>query len=406
MGKGDRKTTKGKRFNHSYGNTRYRGGRHNRKKKPSGQKNMKEWSLERIYAECGRSTNTTNIIFKKESLSAKKYGQSIVGDIYYTIKERNELENNINKDISKESNGNIRFKLLIKNNLNADLIRELQIHGFPNSDILRLDCYCLPNRKEFTKKGIRSLPKQITISTKKSSFKESCQDEYNFYNNRFNKEEELLPSETIRYAALVKFLFPQNFDNKFRIKYLKEVQSDDFKYEYLELLYSSGDISDEDRKSFDIYINNRLSLVQSNIEKEFNDSGIKKSDIYSKHHKSFCYLMAVCMDFKPEVLLYSDKKIFWDINSFLHILFRHTLEFQFDKNYGDKDVIMYELPELRNLIKTILGRNSENIKEHFNKYPSTRYSMTNKLRDYFNGDYYELQINSDGLLETFYKATR
>lgn len=157
MGKGDKKSKKGKRFRKSHGKIRPKN-RNIVRRKVLAIENMTKWSIERLYSECGRYNRTTSIVFKDKSQSQTLFGQSITGEIFYTLEERRKLENRGKNGFVKESNGIVKFKIILKDELNPTQIKILVTEGFPSSDILFLDYYPLPLINEFQSKGVRKLP--------------------------------------------------------------------------------------------------------------------------------------------------------------------------------------------------------------------------------------------------------
>ena len=115
MGKGDKKTKKGKISKKSYGKTRVKKESSRLFIKP---KDFRFWSRERLFFDIGRFDYTATIIFKKNSESFIKYGEMITGELYYTKKERHLLKIKLNSGVKYETDGKTLFTTLIKDRLN------------------------------------------------------------------------------------------------------------------------------------------------------------------------------------------------------------------------------------------------------------------------------------------------
>jgi ribosomal small subunit protein bTHX len=124
MGKGDKKSKKGKRFRKSHGKIRPKH-RNIVRRTVLAIENMTKWSIERLYHDCGRYNRTTSIVFKDKSQSQTLFGQSITGEIFYTLEERRKLENREKNGFVEESNGNVKFKIILKDALNPTQIKIL-----------------------------------------------------------------------------------------------------------------------------------------------------------------------------------------------------------------------------------------------------------------------------------------
>ena len=405
MGKGDRKTKKGKRFRRSCGNKRPKN-KNIVQRIPLSIAEMKKWSIERLYCESGRYSRTTSIVFKNKSDSYVKFGNSICGDIHYTLEERKNLERRAKNGFISEENGNVKFKIILQDNLTPNQIKLLLTEGFPNTDIFDLDYYPLPMVNHFQSKGTRKLPKPNFVISDNSNFKSSCIQELDFYKHRIQKKEKLLPFEKIKFAALAKFLTPDVFDDKLKEEYVKEDQKDEFDLIYLELKDYIGNIKSLESEALNKAIEKKLNIIKAQVENEFISASIEKKDIYIRYRKLFTNLVTIGYKFKPRIIMFSQPNVYWDFDRFLHIIFRHTWALRLGEKYDEKDVIKYDISEIENLVETVLNEIKEDMENHFKQHPNKRFSKFKDQRHYFKGDYYEFHINSEGLLETFYNSTR
>ena len=161
MGKGDRKTKKGKRSRGSYGKSRLQ---NKRKSNFIKLENLRKWSKERLYAEIGKYDFTVSIIFKKNTFSFQNYGQLITGALYFTINERKQLDIKINSGIKTETDGNILFTTFLREKLTKDQIKKLKVIGFESNDICSLDYYAYKRNPTYLKKKNKKIEEPLKIN--------------------------------------------------------------------------------------------------------------------------------------------------------------------------------------------------------------------------------------------------
>ena len=97
-------------------------------------------------------------------------------------------------------------------------------------------------------------------------------------------------------------------------------------------------------------------------------------------------------------------QIFWDIDSYLHIVMRHVKQLQIGR-FKNKSPFPYKFEDLQNLIEKVLGKIEDEIKRHFDEKPGKEFKRVGKMSVLFNCDYYCLQIDSEGRLVNLYVTT-
>ena len=86
----------------------------------------------------------------------------------------------------------------------------------------------------------------------------------------------------------------------------------------------------------------------------------------------------------------------------MHVVFRHCNICNIGKYNQDKSRIPYELTDIKDLIKSCLHLLKSDIYNHFTQHPDKKFSRYGNRLIRFNGDYYEIHINTKGMIETFY----
>lgn len=399
MGKGDKKTKKGKRKKGSFGNIRIRKNRPNKYIK---KYDLRFWSIERLFSFIGKHDFTSSIIFKNDSDSFKAYNKNITGELYYTTRERRLLNIKLNSGFKKETDGKVFFKVLLKEGLTNEQINNLLKEGFNNKDILRIDYYPYKHNDSYYWKRNKRLSDPIILKiNNRNSALENYQIEYNFYKNRILQNDSLANHEKIKMAALQKGLRIQETENKFDFKKIVNENLVDFEFKVENILYDIGEIT-----KFPVKVmKNKSDFIKAIIYKEFQKSGIdlNKGPELLKYQKYYFDFIMYGFFFQEKILLYSSNlKIILTFEGLLHIVYRHCSSFIIGEANLNKSRIPYELKHFEQLIENCIQSIEDEIENHFIKFPDKKFSKYGDELIRFNGDDYEIHINSNGVIETFY----
>jgi ribosomal small subunit protein bTHX len=399
MGKGDKKTRKGKQFKGSYGKSRLR-----KKKDQNLIKiiNLKKWSLERLFIEIGQHDYTVSIVFKENSPSFIKYGRSITGILYYTKRDRKLMNIKINSGIRVETNGKVLFTTLLEEKLTKELVKELLTVGFQNKDILFLDYYSYQHNHTYYNKNNKKLTEPIKIKiTNDSSYEESYRMMYIIYKKRIEAGDLLIDFEKIEMMAIQSVFSITESESRFIHNAQVESRKVDYDFLLEEIRFNLGKTETLDEQVSKA----KLDYVKKIVDTEFIKSGInpQKALEIVPHLGLYLGLLQIGIFYRDKIILYcTSPKVILNFEGFMHIVFRHCKVCNIGKNNVAKSKIPYELTDIERLIESCIEPLNEDIKSHFEEHPGKRYSRFGDQMIRFNGDYYEIQINEKGIIETFY----
>jgi hypothetical protein len=111
-------------------------------------------------------------------------------------------------------------------------------------------------------------------------------------------------------------------------------------------------------------------------------------------------IVANAIKFSPSVLVHGKNQVFWDLQSYLHIVMRHIDTYQVGSFKG-KSVLPYELADLKDLIEKVLDCIREELALHF-ATNSGEFVRSGRMAILFNGDYFILRVEPNGRLSQFY----
>lgn len=403
MGKGDKKSRRGKIKLGSYGKSRRKKGNQKIYIKLN---ELKYWSIEKLFAFIGNYDFTANVQFKYNSDSYRKYGQSITGEFYFTKAERRLLKIKINSGIARETEGDVKFKIFLKEELTDEQIKELLKVGFNSNDILDVTYYSYKHNKTYFKKNQKRLSEPMKIHINDSN---SLIDDYAFayrvYKLRIDMDDSLTNDEKIDMVALQRVLAINETDEKYIHNEFISSKKIEFDFVLDKMNFLLGRI---ERLSEEV-LKNKTEQVIIIINKEFQKAGINsdKASELVKYIDIYSLLIDIGMDYQEKIVLYSSNpKVILDFEGFIHVAFRHCPLFNIGEANQNKSRIPYRLEDIKGLIESCLQTVEDDIKLHFQMYPDKRFSKFGEELIRFNGDYYEVHINPQGRLETFYNHER
>ena len=398
MGKGDKKTKKGKISKKSYGNKRFKNKKSRQLINP---KDFRRWSRERLFYDIGRFDYTATITFKHNSESFLKFGEMITGILYYTKKERHLLKIKINSGVSYETDGKTLFTTLIKDRLTEEQINSLFTEGFNNTDIANTSCYAYKRNQTYFKKKKKKLEEPLLIKVTDLGNLKSLKMLYHLFKRRIDQSDDLIDFEKLKMMAIQKALEIVESDPKYIHNDLVQERKAEFDFLLEDILFDIEKIATYSNE----VLENKLELIKIIVDNEFSKAGINKDKPLEmrEHLGLYSILIQIGLRYEDEIILYgTNPKITLDFKGFMHVVFRHCNICNIGKYNQDKSRIPYELTDIKDLIKSCLHLLKSDIYNHFTQHPDKKFSRYGNRLIRFNGDYYEIHINTKGMIETFY----
>lgn len=356
-----------------------------------------------LYRLLGKNDQPLTICFKTESKFAKELSPNIVATLDYTQKERKLFDSNDDAFINTYSKDIIKVNILDPV-IDIDRIMKYKLDGIKLSEIDKVLYFPLMSNQEKQEFSIKSVPNIIKISYEPKG-------KYDYENlflrlcSRLIAENKpLLYNEKMEYLGIQAAFHDKKMSStllKILGITLDELTKNPlFWVSYYKTKEVAEALSDEENQSYTDYKAiiwyDKLILLAKEITKagklENNDNTNEKIRIIGKEIENF----------KVE-RLNIDPLIYWDLESYLHIVLRHFKETKIGMNNQVKTEIPYKLEDLRALIEKIIYDNMEEIEHHFNKKNSKKFFRSGPRAIYFNQDYYSIDIEPDGRIKAFYK---
>ena len=97
--------------------------------------------------------------------------------------------------------------------------------------------------------------------------------------------------------------------------------------------------------------------------------------------------------------------LYMNFESLLHIYFRHTNELSISAQYANRDKFQLDEKDIMTVIDIVMHQLNDEYQAFKEKHPDGRFFRAGKMAYYYNGDYYHVDVNEDGSISTFYKAS-
>ncbi|MCP4762266.1 MAG: hypothetical protein GY870_10835 [archaeon] len=363
-------------------------------------------SSEEIYLLVGQYDNFVSLEFNYSSEESKKFGLRLMGTFIYTLEERKELENIINKPNFPRTEKKIKFKPSVLEKLNEKLKTELDREGILCSSINKMYPGALRNTNRFRKTGEKDLQNISYINAPSmDGWKEMNRVQFGFLNNRYSSGQPLAPFELIEYWGLRK---------RFNIKldtddYLDMINSADnlfinkIRLSELKAKLNETLIEKEEIKEYDKLVVKELIYKNKIIDAEIKKSTEQFNTISERYDTELEKLRESCRRFRGKILLFGKKLIYLDYERFVHIYTRHVKETQVGERFtDDKTIFQYKFDDIITIIGMVISSIEDEIQEHFVSNPTKNFKRLGKRSVYYDGHYYRLEIETNGNLKDFH----
>jgi hypothetical protein len=355
-----------------------------------------------LYELIGKDKYMTTFIFKDNSIACKQFGDYITGSIFYSKDELSDLNDN-DGSITRNEPAKIKidspFYEIWQNNR-----EELKYKGILVSDIESISFMPYKRPEEYHDSGEKIVPNVIYIP-----YEGNQNDDYDLLYqsliaSKLNYSTELIQYEKEKFIGITLGVNNGIIDSRILTHLgfdLEKVKSCNNIWYHLYLAKERRNtISEEEKiKLADLKL---IRLVDNlrKLNKELKKSSVKSKELSEKSQPLETIILEL-NKFEPNILLYGKKQIYWDIDSYLHIVVRHIKQLQFG-NFKTKSSFPYKHKDLEVLIEQILRRIEDEIKRHFDECPGKDFKRVGKMSVLFNNDYYCVQIDQQGRLVNIY----
>lgn len=357
---------------------------------------------EDLYEIVGKDQFMSTIGFKMGTDASSRFGQSVTGVIYYD-KAKCKLFKGPNKEGAELADRRVRIDSPMRE-LTIAQREDLKYGGILASDIEYVSFIPYREAVEYHESGEKKVPNIIYIP-----YKDVPKVDYDIlYQNhiasKINSKTELISYEVEKFIGITLGINEGHIDSRLlnHLGYNAEkVQAcPNIWYHLYKTKKRRKKISDEEKSKLADLEFIRMSENSIRLFNEIKNSGVNSEEL-SKSRPVFATIMSSITKFEPSILLYGKRQIFWDINSYLHIVLRHVKQLQIG-HFKSKSPFPYKFEDLEDLVRKVLGQIEDEIKRHFNEKSGKDFKRVGRMSVLFNGDYYCLQIDGEGRIVSLY----
>lgn len=370
--------------------------------RPNAQSSFKQCD---IYELAGKNDNVATLQFRKGSESSQLYGENLTVCFEYTLKERQALvvdKNSLNDELY------VKAKDLLCD-LGEDERNRLATKGILLEDIVEMVVSPSVNEHNtFTSNDKRDI-KTLKVEMSASSIGGDITWMYGFLKKMKNKGVALTPEENADYLAYKLVLDKASLTDEEKSRIFDEkgaLKDNDVSLAYLLWKKQAKLLKGNDMENLI-----KLQIIK-NLER-FK----KTADELKKMGLSWEKLAEISKD--KALLLYKRVTTFREVrynvtgknllycnfDSFLHVYLRHVEDLKVSNQFENRDKFQLHEEDVMIVMGHVMEALNDEYQKYKNEHPDGRFYRAGKMAYYYNGDYYNVYVNSDGSISTFYKGS-
>lgn len=354
-----------------------------------------------LYELVGKNQYMTTFDLKNNTKSFENYGNSIVGVIYYDKKSLDNLEMYLN--LSKEI---IEDKICIKSpsseNISIEKNKMLKYQGIDIRDISKISFLVYSKEIEIYETGEKKVPNIIEIETDLSDIDVDILLQ-NYLIMKYNRGTKLIQYEKEQLIGITLAFNEGIIDSRILKEFGFSKNSIENNLNMLLSYYKVKEnrnlLTETDKKH---YLEIKDIIYLEKLTKFLKELAKAKITKYSDeiNNSIFSEIFSAIETFDSSILMHSKRQIYWDVDSYIHILLRHMKDYQVGI-FKDKTPFQYKEKDLKLLIEQVLTSIRKEIEHHFQN-TNKIFTRHGKMAVFYNGDHYHLRINEEGKLIQFH----
>lgn len=358
-----------------------------------------------IYEYAGAKDYVSTITFASDSDSAQKYGQSLTVCFMYILKERKSLEENIH---ALDDNSYVKVKDLL-NELDNKLSNEVKETGINIKDIVEI--LVVPLNKEcntYKSKEHRD-PNIIKIPMSTLPNGNDIGWIFGFLQKMKDENIAITPEEEAQYLAYKIILNASNltpkehnviFDDSNKIK------SPKIAYYYLMWKKQAKGLNSKELEILNEIKSTQLHERLTQTEEALKKMGLSFQKLGKRHPQKLSLLLDKVLKFHEIRYNISGKHLLYcNFETFLHIYLRHVEELKVDNQFEERDKFQLKEENVMDVMGVVMRSLNYEYQKYKDTKPNGRFFRSGAMAYYYNGDYYNVVVNSDGSISTFYKGS-
>ena len=362
----------------------------------------------RLYEFAGRTDDVCTLDLREGSEVFELFGPKVTVEFVYTQEERRKLEADLT---SLDNVPNVKAKGLVflfgKGKDKADYLLST---GIPIKDIVSaFVLHYTPDNNTFGNSEKRSL-KITEVPFKAYGGGRDIGWMYGFMCRRKKQGIGFMPDDEDRYTAYRFILDRDKMSGEDRYKVFDKdghIAMTNVGYHYLKWGEEAGLLGEKDKELLGELKRRRTHERLGVLKEELKKAGIS-FNLFSGNYKE------QAMFFIQKLFTFHDKSfnilgkhpLYMDYRSFVHIYMRHVEDVNMGEQLAQKDKFQLYEKDVMYMIDHVMHELEKDYQQFRDANPDKKYKRTGNKAFYCLGDYYEVFVDKDGRLESFYKASR
>ena len=218
-----------------------------------------------------------------------------------------------------------------------------------------------------------------------------------------------MPSSEAEYLAYKLLWEPEKLTNEEKSNIFNDkgqIRNKSVAYYYLLGREKEGRLSNNEKEILDISKENRYHERIDMLRNTLDEMGLKLEKIVKNYPKQVGLLVEKIIDFHDMSFNVTGKfPLYMDFKGFLHIYIRHTEETNISSQFVNRDKFQLEEKDIFVVMDIVMNALNDEYQKFKEDNPDKMFYRTGDMAYYYNGDYYNVAVNPDGSINTFYKGT-
>ena len=366
------------------------------------------FTQEQLYTYGGRNDSVFTLALRPGTESYQKYGNSPTVCFVYTQDERKALEENPS---ALNDNPLIKAKLLVPSNGQCENATELLLlEGIKTQDIEEITV--LPSIDE--NNTFQSKEKR-TLNVMEIPFKPygGGRDIGWIYGGMCRRKRDgvgFMPDDEDLYTAYHFICDRDEMSEEERLKVIDKdghIVMSNVGYHYLKWGEVAGLLGEKDKELLSELRRRKVHERFEVLKDELKRAGISFNQFREKYkEQAFFFLQRLYTFHDRSFNILGKHPMYMDYRSFVHIYLRHVDDVNMGEQLAQKDKFQLFEKDVMHMINHVMHELEKDYQQFRDTNPDKKYRRTGKMAYYCLGDYYEVFVDKDGRLESFYKASR
>lgn len=362
----------------------------------------------RLYELAGRTDDVCTLDLQEGSESYMKYGPKVTVEFVYTQKERRLLEEDIT---CLDCDPNIKAKgLVFLFKRGKERVEELRTVGIPVKDIVAaMVLHYTPKNNTYGNSEKRTL-NIIEVPFKAYGRGRDIGWIYGFMCRKKKEKIGFMPDDEDRYTAYRFILDREKMTEEELQKVIDKeghIAMTNVGYHYLKWGEEAGLLGEKEKELLSELkrrnLHERLGILKDELKK----AGISFNLFRGKYKEQAMFFLKRIFTFQDKSFnILGKHPLYMDYRSFVHIYMRHVEDVNMGEQLAQKDKFQLYEKDVIYMIDHVMHELEEDYQQFREANPNIKYRRTGNMAFYCLGDYYEVYVDKDGRLESFYKASR